>query len=122
MPFDLIDRTYRQEPRHGLTLAAAGEALLNIACARWVVRRDPQRSRPQGEEGRLLAPFLLAVVPHGGTLVTVARTYARTRNAATKKLTEAAAGYDWRGTRAEHWQVAEAQPPARPFARDAKSV
>jgi hypothetical protein len=105
--YALLDRTYGREPRRFKTKEAAGEALLNIAVKHWVVRRDPQRQKLEVEEGRPLLPFALAVVPRGGTLVTVARCYATTRPYAMKQLLIEAVGFDWRGTDAEHLHVVE---------------
>lgn len=118
MPYIVLDVTHQTEPRRGLTLAAAGEFLLSRACKHWVVKRDPQRPRLDVPEGKPLLPFALAVVPHGGTLVTIGRAYASQRNIALKQLLEAVTKYDWRNTPAEHLRVVEMTARERQYDRD----
>lgn len=105
--FNLFDLTGRHDMLLDVSLAAVGEKLLSLAVTRWVVRQDPQRARLPVEEGRPLIPFALAVVPNGGSLVTIGRCYATGRAVALRQLLEEATRYDWRGTPAEHWQFYE---------------
>ena len=116
MRYALHDDTYEMETRQGLTLAGCGQVMLNRACRHWVVKHDPARGYKLDEEGKPLRAYALAVVPFGGTLVTVARCYARTRPGALRTLLERAAGMDWRGTKAEGLRAVETTAPERKLA------
>lgn len=62
--------------------------------------------------------FALAVVPHGGSLITIARCWARTRPGAMRELLEGAVKRDWTGTAAEHLEVTELTARERQWDRD----
>lgn len=115
--FAIHDHTHKRQSRTGLPLAKCGQILLGIGFLRYVVKRDPQHRALADPEGRPMHPWCLAVVPFGGSLVVVARCYARNRPRAVTALWELATAFDWAGTPAAGLFVVEMTAGEKRFAK-----
>lgn len=118
MRFTLQDRTYQREPQRYATLAAAGIGLLEIAVAKWFVKRCPDMPRLMTDyERRKLAAWGLYVAKHGGGIERVGHAYASRREVALRQLLEDATRKTWPGTPAASLHVVETTPAQRRVAK-----